>query len=41
MARGEGEIERTFAVIATQSNAKMVPLHNRMPAVVDPKDWPA
>lgn len=40
--RGEGgEIERTFAIITTQPNAEMVPLHNRMPVVVDPKDWPA
>jgi putative SOS response-associated peptidase YedK len=40
LARG-GEIERTFAIITTRSNAEMVPLHNRMPVVVDPKDWPA
>jgi putative SOS response-associated peptidase YedK len=40
--RGEGgEIERTFAIITTRPNAEMVPLHNRMPVVVDPKDWPA
>ena len=41
LARGGGEIERTFAIITTQPNAEMVLLHNRMPLVVDPKDWPA
>ncbi len=36
-----GEIERTFAIITTRPNAEMVPLHNRMPLVIDPKNWPA
>jgi putative SOS response-associated peptidase YedK len=40
--RGPGdEIERTFAIITTRPNAEMAELHNRMPLVIDPKDWPA
>jgi putative SOS response-associated peptidase YedK len=30
-----------LASITTQPNAEMVPQHNGMPVVVDPKDWPA
>ena len=36
-----GEVERSFAILTTRPNAEMAPLHNRMPLVVDPADWPA
>ena len=39
-----GEAARSSALlrsITTQPNAEMVPQHNGMPVVVDPKDWPA
>jgi putative SOS response-associated peptidase YedK len=36
-----GEVERSFAIITTRPNAEMATLHNRMPLVVDPGDWPA
>lgn len=36
-----GEIERSFAIITTPANAEMVPLHDRMPLVLEPRDWPA
>jgi putative SOS response-associated peptidase YedK len=35
-----GEIERTFAIITTDANALMAPIHNRMPVVIEPADWP-
>ncbi|HET6185016.1 MAG TPA: SOS response-associated peptidase [Acetobacteraceae bacterium] len=36
----EGEIERTFAIITTPPNAEAGRLHNRMPLVLEPADWP-
>jgi putative SOS response-associated peptidase YedK len=36
-----GEIERTFAIITTDANALMAPIHNRMPVVIEAPDWPA
>ena len=36
-----GEFERTFAIITTRPNAEMLPLHDRMPLVIDPANWPA
>ena len=32
---------RTFAIITTRPNAEIAELHNRMPPVIEPKDWPA
>ena len=32
---------RTFAIITTRPNAEIAELHNRMPLVIEPKDWPA
>lgn len=36
-----GYIVRSFAIIVTEANAEMAPIHNRMPAIVEPADWPA
>jgi putative SOS response-associated peptidase YedK len=35
-----GLVERTFAIITTGANADMADLHDRMPVIVEPKDWP-
>jgi putative SOS response-associated peptidase YedK len=32
---------RSFAIITTQPNELCAELHNRMPVVLKPKDWPA
>lgn len=37
----DGENVRTFAITTTLPNAEIVPLHNRMPFVIDRADWPA
>lgn len=36
----DGEVVRTFAIITTRPNAEMALLHDRMPLVLDPTDWP-
>lgn len=36
-----GPIMRTFCVITTGPNAIMAPIHDRMPVLVQPKDWAA
>jgi len=36
---GQQEI-RTFAIITTHANAAMKLIHDRMPVIVDSKDWP-
>jgi putative SOS response-associated peptidase YedK len=35
-----GKIIRTFAIITTEANADVAPLHDRMPAILEPTDWP-
>jgi putative SOS response-associated peptidase YedK len=35
-----GDIIRTFAIITTDANATMASIHNRMPLVLEPADWP-
>lgn len=35
-----GEITRTFAIITTAANEMMRPIHDRMPVVLEPADWP-
>ena len=35
-----GETTRTFCIITTEPNALMVPIHDRMPVVLEPADWP-
>jgi putative SOS response-associated peptidase YedK len=36
----EGEVLRSFAIIVTAANATMAPIHDRMPVIVEPPDWP-
>lgn len=36
-----GELVRTFAIITTQANATLAPIHDRMPVVLERDDWPA
>ena len=35
-----GEVLRTFAIIVTAANSHMAPIHDRMPVIVEPDDWP-
>jgi putative SOS response-associated peptidase YedK len=35
-----GEVVRTFAIITTTANDFMQPIHDRMPVVLEPGDWP-
>jgi putative SOS response-associated peptidase YedK len=35
-----GLVERTFAIVTTAANADMAGLHDRMPVIVEPADWP-
>ena len=37
----EGEVLRTFAILTTSANATMRQLHERMPVILEPEDWPA
>ena len=36
----EGEVVRSFAIIVTAANATMAPIHDRMPVILEPADWP-
>jgi putative SOS response-associated peptidase YedK len=33
-------VERTFTIITTNANAIVGELHDRMPVVLEPQDWP-
>lgn len=37
----DGEVLRTYAIITTTANDPMGWLHERMPVVLEPSDWPA
>jgi putative SOS response-associated peptidase YedK len=37
----EGEVLRSFTIVTTTANATLCPLHERMPVVLEPRDWPA
>ncbi len=37
----DGEVLRSFAILTTRANADLAGLHDRMPVVVEPEDWPA
>ena len=36
-----GEILRTFAIIVTAANEDMAPIHDRMPVILEERNWPA
>jgi putative SOS response-associated peptidase YedK len=36
-----GETVRTFTIITAAPNALCAPIHNRMPVIIDPADFPA
>ena len=37
----EGEILRTFAIVTVPANPDVADLHDRMPLVLEERDWPA
>lgn len=36
----DGSVLRTFTVITTAANAGVAELHDRMPLILEPADWP-
>ena len=36
----DGEVLRTFTIATTTANADMAKLHDRMPVILEPADWP-
>jgi putative SOS response-associated peptidase YedK len=36
----DGAVERTFTIITTNANAIVGELHDRMPVILEPRDWP-
>ena len=36
-----GEILRTFSIIVTVANEDLAPIHDRMPVILEQRDWPA
>ena len=36
----DGEVLRTFAIVTIEANAEIVALHDRMPVVLEERDWP-
>ena len=36
----DGEIVRSFAIVVTAANATMAPIHDRMPVILEERDWP-
>ncbi|MBM9594652.1 SOS response-associated peptidase [Roseitranquillus sediminis] len=36
----EGERQPTVAIVTTAANAEILSLHNRMPVILEPVDWP-
>ena len=35
-----GEVSRTYAIVTTNAGAEIAAIHERMPVVLDPADWP-
>jgi putative SOS response-associated peptidase YedK len=36
----DGTVTRSFAIITTAANAEIAELHDRMPVILEPADWP-
>jgi putative SOS response-associated peptidase YedK len=36
----DGTVQRTFTIITTNANTMMAELHDRMPVILEPSDWP-
>ena len=36
----DGEVIRSFAILTTRANETLRPIHERMPVVLEPEDWP-
>lgn len=36
----EGDVVRSFAIIVSEANAQVAPIHGRMPVIIEPEDWP-
>jgi putative SOS response-associated peptidase YedK len=36
----DGTVTRSFAIITTAANAEIAELHDRMPVILEPPDWP-
>jgi putative SOS response-associated peptidase YedK len=36
----DGSVIRSFTIITTSANATLQPLHERMPVILEPADWP-
>jgi putative SOS response-associated peptidase YedK len=36
----DGSVIRSFTIVTTEANAELRPLHERMPVVLEPADWP-
>ena len=36
----DGTVIRSFAILTTAANAALRPVHARMPAIIEPADWP-
>ncbi len=36
---GTGQAERAFAILTTEANATMLPVHNRQPSILEPRDY--
>jgi putative SOS response-associated peptidase YedK len=35
-----GAVARTFTIVTIEGNTTMTDLHDRMPVILDPNDWP-
>ena len=36
----DGAVERTFAIVTAHASLDVAGLHDRMPVIVEPEDWP-